>query len=112
MDISSWLWKTLPIEIINLILEYDTLIKLRNGKYMNQICNVDTIYHLIQKSLSFKKHSKIYRSTYICIVDIYIPNTIKSLYYIAIEDGLRITLHIDDDVKKYHDVDILYSNIT
>ena len=38
------IWTTLPIELINKVLEYDNTIRLRYGKYMNRISKCDFRY--------------------------------------------------------------------
>ena len=43
------LYKRLPKELKNIILEYDGSIKYRKGKYINQISHNDVRYELIKK---------------------------------------------------------------
>ena len=46
--------KRLPIEILNLIFQYDNIIKYRNGIFMNQI-NINNLkYNLIKKNIENK----------------------------------------------------------
>jgi hypothetical protein len=43
------MYHNLPIDIINIILSYNGAIKIRNGKYMNQIEKKDPRYDLISR---------------------------------------------------------------
>ena len=47
--------KRLPIELVNIILEYDGRIKYKKGKYINIIHKYDFRYNLIQEVISKKK---------------------------------------------------------
>jgi len=58
--INNIIWKTIPKEILNNILEYDGKIKYRNGKFINQICKDDERFPLLQSI-----PSKIYKLCYI-----------------------------------------------
>ena len=98
------IWKILPTELVHLILEYDGLMKLRNGKFMNQLINIDFNYQLILDRMRFNKNRKFYKSVDIQTVDIHIPNTDKYIYYWITGDELRITLY----TKKAHTAKILY----
>lgn len=46
--------KRLPIELVNIILQYDNIIKYRNGIFMNQININDLKYNLIKKNIKNK----------------------------------------------------------
>lgn len=105
------IWKSLPIDIIHYILEYNNNIKLRNGIYMNQILNVDMKYNSILNKMRFQRYRRFNTDSKISFVNIYIRNTKKSIYYYATKLGYRITLHIENENKDYG-VTILYSNIT
>ena len=98
------IWKILPTELVHLILEYDGLIKLRNGKFMTQLLNIDLNYPLILERMRFNKNRKFYKTVDIQTIDIHIPNTDKYIYYWITEDELRITLY----TKKEHTAKILY----
>ena len=71
-------WKSLPNEIIDLIIQYDGRIKYRNGVYMNQIDKKDDRYLLLycisrkeffETSLNFQRefmfNSKFVRETFV-----------------------------------------------
>jgi hypothetical protein len=105
------LWKTLPIDIIHIILKYNNSIKLRNNKYMNQIINVNNKYNFIINKIIFKKHIRFNKDNQISFINIYIKNTKKSLYYYGTKFGYRLTLHNENENKDYG-IKILYSNIT
>lgn len=99
------IWQKLPIEMVYFILEYNGSVKMRNGKYMNQIC-MDNIKYVI-KPLIQKIYYIFYRYNRVSIISILIANTKKSFYYFATDYGIRITLHIANN-EKYTK---LYSNI-
>ena len=44
----------LPMDVINLIIEYTGELKLRNGKYMGQIQKNDPRYEIFDRALIFK----------------------------------------------------------
>jgi len=101
---NTLLWQILPVELVNLILEYDGIIKLRNGKFMNQLLNIDNNYPLILERMCFNKNRRFYKSICVSTVDIHIPNTEKFICYWAGERELRVTLHRKDN----HTAKILY----
>lgn len=105
------IWKTLPIDIIHYILEYNNIIKLRNGIYMNQILNIDIKYNSILNRMRFHKYRTFNINSNISFVNIYIRNTKKSIYYYATNIGYRITLHRESEDSNYG-CTILYSTIT
>ena len=111
MNIELSLTKTLPSELIYLILEYGGYVTWRNGKYMFQLLeNIDIKYSLIVERMRFQKYRKFYRETRTSFVDIHIPNTRKSIYHNATERGYRVTLHKDiDDI--HGEIIILFCNI-
>jgi len=57
--INNIIWRTIPKEILNNILEYDGKIKYRNGKFINQICKDDERIPLLN-SIPKKIFSNLY----------------------------------------------------
>lgn len=47
--------KRLPLELLNIILEYDGRIKYKKGKYLNIIHKYDSRYNVIEEIISKKK---------------------------------------------------------
>jgi hypothetical protein len=54
MVVENFAFAQLPIDIIHHILSYTDTIKLRNGKYMNQISKTDVRYELLQEIPAFE----------------------------------------------------------
>lgn len=52
------LFSNLPKDIINKILDYNQTIKYRNGKYINQICNIETKYYSLSNNLLFNNYRR------------------------------------------------------
>jgi len=104
------LWQNLPNEVVYLIMEYNGIIKMRNGKYMNQILNVDNSYNLL---LDYTRHKyrNFFGTNHNLHVDIYIPNTKKSIYYFATNEGYRVSLHKYDEYDEPY-AEVLYCNYT
>lgn len=99
------IWKKLPFELVNLILEYDGLMKLRNGKFMNQLINIDIKYQLILDRMRFSKNRKFHNATIgVSYVTNHIQHTDKYIYYWATEHDYRVTLY----TKKANTAKILY----
>lgn len=46
---SPYSFTNLPLDIIHHIISYNDIIKLRNGKYMNQLSKIDGRYQMLQK---------------------------------------------------------------
>lgn len=69
---------TLPIELMNMIMEYSGKVKYRNGKYMNQIDKNDERYNVLltRKIHNFKKYGIIpkYQGGFIDVNDTYRVN--------------------------------------
>ena len=100
------IWRTLPIDLINLIIEYDGIMKLRNGKFMNQIPNIDMNYKFILDCICNQSSRRFYKTGNVSVVNIHIQDTGKFLFYWATENELRITLHIPN----IHSAKIIYYN--
>ena len=98
------LWRSLPFELVNLILEYDGVIKFRNGKFINQLIDIDFNYHLILERMRFHNNHKFSKAHGVSIVNIRIPNTEKYICYWADENEFRVVLHRKDK----HIAKILY----
>ena len=43
------IFSKLPMDIINIILSYDNIIRYRNGRYINRIANIDSRKSLLEK---------------------------------------------------------------
>ena len=58
-----WLFSDLPEDIIRMILSYDTVLRYRNGKYMNQIAKSDPRNELITQRILYPRNPIYYTVT-------------------------------------------------
>ena len=103
------LWNNLPLELVIYILSFDIKIKYYNGKFMNQILDINKKYYNLLKKISFKKYFIFNNIIHICYINIYIGNTNKCIYYYATDGGYRVTLNNENE-DNYGCI-ILYNNI-
>lgn len=109
--IISDLWKNIPYDIIDVILEYDGRIKKRNGIYMNQLLKNDYRYNII-RYLSPKKTYILGSSsdenieTYVIHVTLKKGFVTKLLVYMLFENKNSFKNELtyrwySNDIKKY-----------
>jgi len=83
------IWKNLPTDILNLIFEYNITIRCRNGKYMNQIPNLEKTYSFILD------RERVYiqscKSTEVVMIDI--PNSGKMLCVKGFSTGKTLCIN-------------------
>ena len=72
------MFEKLPQEIVDKILEYTGKIKLRNGRYMNQISKTDTRYDLL-KTIPTKIYNQIFKAYFS-----FVPTVTVKTYYVYI----------------------------
>lgn len=58
-----WLFSDLPEDIIRMILSYDTVLRYRNGKYMNQIAQSDPRNDMITQRILYPRNPIYYTVT-------------------------------------------------
>jgi hypothetical protein len=78
----------LPLELYNYILEYEGSIRLRNGKYMNQIPKTDKRYKLLTNIIKMKVcHSYMLPIAY--------------LKYINFSNNCRLVIRYSEDSRQH-----------
>jgi len=102
------IWKKLPTDIVNVILEHDRTIRYRNGKYMNQILNPDKTYKLLYERMYFDKNRY---DGFSSLVINGIHQTAKTFLYRAHSYGLSVFFYYRS-VENNFEVKELYTNIT
>jgi hypothetical protein len=113
------IFKELPKDITNIILQYDGRIVCRNGKYINRIINPDTAFPQLFERMKFDKKRSIIGGCFCVHIPIIITNPIlaqkigviqKEFYYSGTKYGLSIEVVFskDDQYAWWHRR--LYSN--
>ena len=100
------IWKTLPDDIVNIILKYNGTIKYRNGLYINQLLDIDSRYNLLINRLYLDRYKS---EGYFSIVYINLPNK-KMIMYYAYNYGLAVKIY-DFNTEISNETE-LYTNIT
>lgn len=90
------IFKFLPLDNVNLIMEYANIIKLRNGKYMYQLSNSDYRYNVLENVFCITRFKLSYNKSFIRNLGKY------QLYYTT------INFNDDDD---YDNHSIVFSKI-
>lgn len=113
------IFKELPKDITNIILQYDGRIVCRNGKYINRIVNTDTAFPYLFERMKFDKKRSIIGGCFCVHIPIIITNPIlaqkigviqKEFYYAGTNYGLSIEVVFSKDDKYAWFHRRLYSN--
>lgn len=95
----------LPVDIVNIVLEYQGYHVLRNGKFMSKISAIDKRYEMLR---TMPKKKKLLQNSY--CVSIYKKDTLSKLYYkyeimiLVMDEKIIWTMQVQTsnyDIKKY-----------